>query len=111
MVYVPHVVDGRIPSDMATGTSNEIEEARRLLCVAMTRAGDDLYMLQPHRFYMRGRPDGDNHVYAPRTRFIPDTLLPLFERQARGSKEAADSLDGTLAAPVDVQARLRDRWR
>jgi DNA helicase-2/ATP-dependent DNA helicase PcrA len=30
-------VDGCIPSDLATGSSEEIEEERRLLYVAMTR--------------------------------------------------------------------------
>jgi ATP-dependent DNA helicase UvrD/PcrA len=111
VVYVLNVVDGCIPSDMATATPEEIEEERRLLYVAMTRARDDLYLMQPHRFYTRGRPNGDNHVYAPRTRFIPDALLPLFERRVRGGRNPADTFDGTLAARVDVQARLRDMWR
>ena len=41
-VFVLNVVDGCIPSDLATGTSAEIEEERRLLYVAMTRAKDHL---------------------------------------------------------------------
>jgi DNA helicase II / ATP-dependent DNA helicase PcrA len=35
---VLNVVDGCIPSDLATGSDAEIEEERRLLYVAMTRA-------------------------------------------------------------------------
>ncbi len=111
VVYVLNVVDGCIPSDMATGTPQEIEEERRLLYVAMTRACDYLYILQPHRFYTRGRPNGDNHVYAPRTRFIPETVSALFERQARGSKETADSFDSTPTVRVDVHTRLKEMWR
>jgi ATP-dependent DNA helicase UvrD/PcrA len=111
VVYVLNAVDGCIPSDMATGTPQEIEEERRLLYVAMTRARDFLYLLQPHRFYTRGRPDGDHHVHAPRTRFIPGMLSPLFERQARGGRQPGESLDGTPAVGVDVQARLREMWR
>src|SRR5713101_5743334 len=111
VVYVLNAVDGCIPSDMATGTREEIEEERRLLYVAMTRARDQLYVLLPHRFCTRGRPHGDNHVYAPRTRFISETLLPLFERQAQGSKETTDSFDSTPAVQVDVQARLKEMWR
>ena len=111
VVYVLNVVDGCIPSDMATGTPEEIEEERRLLYVAMTRARDYLYLMLPHRFYTRGRPGGDNHIYAPRTRFIPDALLPLFERRVRGGEKAADAFHGAHAARVDVQARLRDMWR
>jgi len=111
VVYLLNVVDGCIPSDMATGTPQEIEEERRLLYVAMTRARDGLYLMQPHRFYTRGRPDADTHVYAPRSRFIPDALLALFERRVRGGAEAADSFDGAPAAPVNVKARLREMWR
>jgi DNA helicase-2/ATP-dependent DNA helicase PcrA len=109
--YVLNVVDGCIPSDMALGTSQEVEEERRLLYVAMTRARDFLYILQPHRFYTRGRPHGDNHVYAPRTRFIPEAVSVLFERQARGSNETADSFDSTPAVRVDVHTRLKEMWQ
>ena len=37
-VFVLNAVDGCIPSDLATGSTDEIEEERRLLYVAMTRA-------------------------------------------------------------------------
>jgi superfamily I DNA/RNA helicase len=52
-VFVLNVVDGCIPSDLGTGTSAEIEEERRLLYVAMTRAKDDLHLIVPQRFFMR----------------------------------------------------------
>src|SRR3954447_15660397 len=50
-VYVLCVVDGCIPSDMATSTPEEVEEERRLLYVAMTRAKDELHLIAPQRFY------------------------------------------------------------
>ena len=111
VVYLLNAVDGCIPSDMATGTPQEIEEERRLLYVAMTRARFFLYLLQPHRFYTRGRPDGDHHVHAPRTRFIPGMLSALFERQARTGRQPGDALETPPAVGVDVQARLREMWR
>jgi DNA helicase-2/ATP-dependent DNA helicase PcrA len=37
---------------MATGTSEELEEERRLLYVAMTRAKEHLHLLVPQRFYV-----------------------------------------------------------
>ncbi|HET7249462.1 MAG TPA: ATP-dependent helicase [Gemmatimonadales bacterium] len=111
VVYVLNVVDGCIPSDMATGTPQEIEEERRLLYVAMTRARDFLYLLQPHRFYTRGRPDGDLHVHVPRTRFIPGEVAQLFERQVKGG----GLVEGAVTAPpgvgVDVRAKLKEMWR
>lgn len=50
-VYVLNLVDGCIPSDMATAKSAQIEEERRLLYVAMTRAKEHLYLIQPLRFF------------------------------------------------------------
>ncbi len=110
VVYVLNAVDGCIPSDMATGTPEEIEEERRLLYVAMTRARDGLYVLQPHRFYTRGRADGDRHAYAARTRFIPDTVLPCFERRAPRPTPEDSAVEEALLAPVDVRARLQEMW-
>jgi DNA helicase II / ATP-dependent DNA helicase PcrA len=48
-VFVLNVVDGCIPSDLGAGASEEIEEERRLLYVAMTRAKDDLHLVVPQR--------------------------------------------------------------
>ena len=78
-VSVLNVVDGCIPSDLATGSEMEIEEERRLLYVAMTRAKDQLDLVIPQRFYVSGQSaTGDRHVYANRTRFIPNRLLATF---------------------------------
>src|SRR5205814_1942699 len=50
-VFVLNAVDGCIPSDLATGSTDELEEERRLLYVAMTRARDQLDVIVPQRFY------------------------------------------------------------
>ena len=72
-VFVLNCVDGCIPSDLATGSTPEIEEERRLLYVAMTRAKDHLHLIVPQLFYAhQQRSNGDRHMYALRTRFIPD---------------------------------------
>jgi hypothetical protein len=52
-VFVLNVVDGCMPSRLRAGTSAEIEEERRLLYVAMTRAKDDLHV--PQRFFTHGQ--------------------------------------------------------
>ena len=71
-----------MPSDLGAGTSAEIEEERRLFYVAMTRAKDDLHLAVPQRFFVHGQhAQGDRHLYASRTRFIPEKLLD-FERTA-----------------------------
>jgi DNA helicase-2/ATP-dependent DNA helicase PcrA len=82
-VHVLNVVDGCMPADLATAQQSEIEEERRLLYVAMTRARDELTLWAPQRFYVtQQRVWGDRHLYAIRTRFIPDALLPLFDTDA-----------------------------
>jgi DNA helicase-2/ATP-dependent DNA helicase PcrA len=111
-VYVLNVVDGCMPSDLGTGTSAEIEEERRLLYVAMTRAKDDLHLMVPQRFFTHGQQsNGDRHVYASRTRFIPDALLHLFERTSwpRAGSEAARSAMPNVR--FDINSRMRAVWR
>jgi DNA helicase-2/ATP-dependent DNA helicase PcrA len=112
-VFVLNCVDGCIPSDLGTGTSAEIEEERRLFYVAMTRARDHLHLVQPLRFYSHGQPRrGDRHVYASRTRFIPDRMLSHLE-PAAWPGPASDSRRGTPAGSpqIDLNRMLRDRWR
>ncbi|MDQ3300647.1 MAG: ATP-dependent helicase, partial [Myxococcota bacterium] len=83
-VFVLDVIDGRIPSDLGVGTTDQLEEERRLLYVAMTRAKDHLHLVQPVRMYVENQHRfGDRHVFAPRSRFLPDDLLECFERVSR----------------------------
>jgi DNA helicase-2/ATP-dependent DNA helicase PcrA len=110
-VFILNTVDGCIPSDLATRTSEEIEEERRLLYVAMTRAKNNLHLIVPQRFFAYGQPsNGDRHMYATRTRFIPDDILDKFERSAWPSSPAAGFAAVASRRPVDIGARLRGTW-
>src|SRR3984893_15935584 len=108
-----NVVDGCIPSDMATRTQEEMEEERRLLYVAMTRAKDELDLIVPQRFYTYQQSKaGDRHEYACRSRFIPDGIIDSFDCQAwhervQTSNRAAKKTGST----TDVAASLRRMWR
>ncbi len=113
-VFVLNVVDGCIPSDLATGTPEEIDEERRLLYVAMTRARDNLVLMQPLRFFIRGQARGGNaHVLAPRSRFLTCTDLDAFElvgdRLYRGTGE--EIADAPPSASVDLKAQIRAMWQ
>lgn len=112
-VFALNVVDGCMPSDLGAGTTAELEEERRLLYVAMTRAKDDLHLIVPQRFFVHGQQArGDRHVYASRTRFIPDTLLRLFERQAWPVAAATARAEKAGQTPnIDIRARMRGMWR
>jgi len=112
-VFVLNCVDGCIPSDLATGSTTEIEEERRLLYVAMTRAKDHLHMVVPQRFFAyQQRMNGDRHMYAPRTRFIPNSILDRFE-QCAWPPSVIESSPSAIAShkAVDVRARLKQMWR
>jgi len=110
-VYVLNVVDGCIPSDMSTGTAEEIEEERRLLYVAMTRAKERLQLVVPQRFYVHQQTGmGDRHVYGSRTRFITNAMLPLFDHLPKlpdlppGRAEPREP----QAPRIDVAKRVRN---
>ncbi|HEY2746137.1 MAG TPA: ATP-dependent helicase [Polyangia bacterium] len=110
-VFVINAADGSIPSDLSTEKPEQIEEERRLFYVAMTRARDQLHVVHPLRFFVRQqRRYGDLHVYAPRTRFIPDALLPSFARVSHGAAAPDDRPDAAPPPSVDVGARLRAMW-
>jgi len=111
-VFVLNVVDGCMPSDLGTGTTAELEEERRLLYVAMTRAKDDLHLTIPQRFFTRSQnAQGDRHVYASRTRFIPESLLPLFERASWPPAGAVTARAASQGPRIDIGARMRGMWR
>ena len=112
-MFVLNVIDGCIPSDMATGKEEEIEEERRLLYVAMTRAEDELALIVPHRLYGRDQPrNGDQHGYATRSRFLPDAILDVFEVSTWPVlSDVAPVPRPRASVAVDVLARMREQWR
>ena len=113
-VYLLNVVDGCMPSDLATGQQSEIEEERRLLYVAMTRARSHLHLMVPQRFYVHQQPAyGDRHLYASLTRFIPPEVAAAFDCIG----PAAPALHSEAAnAPVpatpliDIGEQVRSAW-
>lgn len=111
-VSILNTVDGCLPSDLATGSEREIEEEMRLLYVAMTRARDHLDLLIPQRFYVSGQSgSGDRHVYANRSRFIPNRLLKHFEQITWPTAEPQTAArDETRQAAVDLAAKMRAMW-
>jgi DNA helicase-2/ATP-dependent DNA helicase PcrA len=111
MPYLSSITDGCIPSDMAVGSREEIEEERRLLYVAMTRARQHLHLVQPLRFFRTHQHwHADGHVLAMRSRFIPDGILDLFKRRAhsRGGHYSASPAKARIR--ISVAAKMREMW-
>ena len=98
-VFVLNAVDGCIPSDLGTGCTEDIEEERRLLYVAMTRAKDQLMLIVPQRFYTHQQAArGDKHLYAARTRFIPSAILKHFEQRTWPAVTGSDERSAGCAS-------------
>lgn len=111
-VFLLNAIDGCIPSDLGTGSTPELEEERRLLYVGMTRARDNLTLITPQRFFTHGQnAQGDRHVYASRTRFIPATLLQFFETASWPKISAAANEQSSRQVRVDIGARMRSMWK
>jgi len=110
---VIHAADGNIPSDMATGSTEQIEEERRLFYVALTRAKKWLYVTFPLRYFhaARGR-FSDRHGYAQLTRFISKRVKPHFH-----CRVATPALDLEETSPTtesstgkSIRRRSRAMW-
>ncbi len=109
-VHVLNVVDGCMPADLATGSTAEIDEERRLLYVAMTRARERLHLLLPQRFHVtQQRARGSRHLYAARSRFIPSALDGLFDTVSPTPPSPDETVPSDLQ--LDLSARARAAWR
>ncbi|HZQ75054.1 MAG TPA: ATP-dependent helicase [Burkholderiales bacterium] len=109
-VHILNVSDGNFPSEFATGRADLVEEERRLLYVAMTRAKTDLHLLSPLKYYVTQQSRmGDRHVYGAKSRFMTREVLACMEEIAfYDSKEA--EVKEAMKTPVDVASRLRSMW-
>jgi DNA helicase-2/ATP-dependent DNA helicase PcrA len=114
IVYVLNVADGNFPSEFSTGKPEMVEEERRLLYVAMTRARNELHLCVPLKYLVTQQPkNGDAHVYGSKSRFMTDKVLACFEQTTFRSLRGVESLreDAAAAAPaVDVVAQLKEMW-
>jgi DNA helicase-2/ATP-dependent DNA helicase PcrA len=70
-------------------------------------------MVVPQRFFAsQQRGNGDRHMYAVRTRFIPNAITTHFEQCAwpPAAREVGSAARKT-AKPVDIGARIKSLWR
>ena len=100
-VFVLNAADGCIPSDMATGTPEEIEEERRLLYVAMTRARDSLHLIHPLRFFVRQQR---------RTATATSTRRAPASSPTRSSIASSASATACRSRAIRTMARRSRRW-
>ena len=109
-VHLLNVADGNFPSEFSTGRPELIDEERRLLYVAMTRAKSDLHLIAPLKYYVAQQSRmGDKHVYGAKSRFLTDAVMACLEPLAWGDSCAKESLHAAKPG-VDVAAKLRGMW-
>jgi len=111
VVYVIHAADGNIPSDMATGSASEIEEERRLLYVACTRAREQLYVSHPLRYYTQPWAKADTHGYAQRSRFLSKAVVTHFAEVQTGPEQSdGDEAPLGRVTTASIRAGVRSLW-
>jgi DNA helicase-2/ATP-dependent DNA helicase PcrA len=76
-VHVLALYDGNFPACMSAGSSESIDEERRLLYVAMTRPRRRLHLYVPVRYYHRPRGVDDAHGFGQPSRFLTDEVQQL----------------------------------
>jgi len=115
IVHILHVSDGMFPSDMATGDLDGIEEERRLLYVAVTRARNTLEVNVPLRYHHRRRPLADAHSYAQTSRFLSPPVVELMDKahvEGRPELADADSQPAVVGAGLaGLDSMLAGLWR
>lgn len=107
-VFVIWAVDGWFPSSRAVEDPDELEEERRLMYVALTRAKDELAVVYPMQVY--GSKRGAEYSFDQLSRFLDRGVRATMQRvvvEEPGEVPAA----APLTAPVvDLRALMRGRF-
>ncbi|MCM3879278.1 MAG: ATP-dependent helicase [Vicinamibacterales bacterium] len=110
-VYILNVADGNFPSEFSTGRSDQIEEERRLLYVAMTRAKNELHLIAPLKYYVTSQPRmGDRHVYGAKSRFLTASVMSQLDSIVWPNQHETPHAAAPHRSRVDVSAKLRHLW-
>jgi len=110
-VYLLNVADGNFPSEFSAGRPELVEEERRLLYVALTRARSELHLIAPLKYYVTQQAKrGDAHVYGVRSRFLTPAVMARLEAMSWPEAQGGAGEAERPAAQVDVASRLRAMW-
>jgi DNA helicase II / ATP-dependent DNA helicase PcrA len=82
-VFLIWMVDGWFPSSRSTDEFEDLEEERRLLYVAATRAKEQLYFVYPENAYNRAEPDAPPTV----SRFLEPITHTVLQRATLAGAE------------------------
>ena len=110
-VYLLHAADGNIPSDLSTGTPEEIDEELRLLYVALSRARNHLTVSFPLRWYDRPTGVSARHSFAQPSRFLTPEVTSCFELHSLAPEPARPALPASEEfLPASLRKALQGLW-
>ena len=107
-VFVIWAVDGWFPMARALGDDDEIDEERRLMYVAMTRARNHLFVTYPINVYDTRR--GADYSMDQLSRFLDRGVRQEMQRVVVDRPEPLASPDPTMESALDLRALLRGRF-
>ena len=110
-VFVIWAVDGWFPSSRSIGDEDEMEEERRLMYVAMTRARNHLAVTYPLNVYATRR--GADYSIDQLSRFIDRGVREKMQRVVPKEESTAPveaAVPTPLGPEVDLRALLRGRF-
>jgi len=107
-VFVIWAVDGWFPSSRALGSDEELEEERRLMYVALTRARDDLAVVYPLNAYSTRR--GADYAIDQLSRFFDRGVRERMQRVVLAEEEAQALPSAPVAPLLDLRALLRGHF-
>jgi DNA helicase-2/ATP-dependent DNA helicase PcrA len=114
-VYVLNVADGNFPNEFSTGKPKLIEEERRLLYVAMTRAKDALHLIAPIKYYVsQQQRRGDAYVTGATSRFMTSQVMSTVTATGwpsdSGVVQKGMAKSSVQAIRIDAAALARGFW-
>jgi DNA helicase-2/ATP-dependent DNA helicase PcrA len=111
-VFILNVADGNFPSEYSTGNTKEIEEERRLLNVAITRAKKGLHLIQPLRYWVPEQMKyGKKHVYGAKSRFLTSQVMEHLDKTYYPQKfqQAAEPVKKSSYVN-EIQRKINQMW-
>jgi len=111
-VFVLNVADGNFPNEYAAGDKRALEEERRLFYVAMTRAKDELHLIQPLKYWVPEQQRyGDRHVYGAKSRFLTESVCAHLEQTHYPKKSvSAEQKQIAREAITDIKQSILGIW-
>lgn len=110
-VYLLHVADGTFPSEYSTNSAAALDEERRLMYVAMTRAKNRLELVSPLKYYVTEQHrHGDRHVYGATSRFLTPRVMDCLETATDRPEAKATAARAIADVRIDLAATARGLW-